>query len=183
MVFIYILELKSNKYYVGKTSNPKFRLSAHFNMFASSWTKKYRPVDICQLIPNCDDEDEDKYTIRYMKKYGIDNVRGGTFCQIKLPKRAKKFLEKMICGSSDKCYCCGRSGHFAKDCHMKNRKEKVQKCCRCSRIGHLEKDCYAGTTVNGNMIEESDDECYRCGRSGHFANNCYARTDIDGYRI
>jgi predicted GIY-YIG superfamily endonuclease len=31
MKFIYILELENNKYYVGKTTNPYFRLEQHFN--------------------------------------------------------------------------------------------------------------------------------------------------------
>ena len=31
MVYIYILQLQQNKYYVGKTVNPNFRLEQHFN--------------------------------------------------------------------------------------------------------------------------------------------------------
>ena len=38
MVFIYILELENNKYYVGKTTNPNFRLEQHFNNSGSHWT-------------------------------------------------------------------------------------------------------------------------------------------------
>ena len=44
MVYIYILKLKNNKYYVGKTSNPKFRLESHFNSNGSVWTMKYKPI-------------------------------------------------------------------------------------------------------------------------------------------
>jgi predicted GIY-YIG superfamily endonuclease len=38
MVFIYLLELENNKYYVGKTSKPDFRLEQHFNSSGSQWT-------------------------------------------------------------------------------------------------------------------------------------------------
>ena len=31
MVFIYTLKLDSNKYYIGKTYDPNFRLESHFN--------------------------------------------------------------------------------------------------------------------------------------------------------
>jgi hypothetical protein len=59
MVYIYILQLEQGKYYIGKTTNPQFRIESHFN-FNGSIT----------LIPNCDDYDEDKYTRIYMDKYG-----------------------------------------------------------------------------------------------------------------
>jgi len=74
MVWIYILKLCSGKYYVGKTTNPEFRLADHFDSAGSTWTSKYKPID---LIPNCDDFDEDKHTLICMNKYGIENVRGG----------------------------------------------------------------------------------------------------------
>ena len=67
MVFIYILQQQSNKYYVGKTENPKFRLDTHFKNGGCAWTKKYKPIQIIGLFPDCDAFDEDKYTIKYMK--------------------------------------------------------------------------------------------------------------------
>ena len=76
MVFIYILQLTQGKYYVGKTENPKFRLDSHFKSGGCAWTKKYKPQQIIALFPDCDDFDEDKFTLKYMSKYGIDNVRG-----------------------------------------------------------------------------------------------------------
>ena len=89
MVFIYVLELENNKYYIGKTDNPQFRLESHFNSNGAAWTKKYKPINIIELIPNCDDYDEDKYTLKYMEKYGIDN-----------------FDFKLICICFDNSKCC-----------------------------------------------------------------------------
>ena len=116
MVYIYILKLTNCKYYVGKTTNPKIRFDDHFNFSGSNWTKKNKPIQIEQIIPDCDDFDEDKYTIKYMEKYGINNVRGGSFCQDKLSNDNKKTIEKMINGATDKCYICGKTGHFANKC-------------------------------------------------------------------
>ena len=116
MVFIYIINLEEGKYYIGKTNNPQFRLNAHFNSSGSEWTKKYKPIKIIKIIPNCDDYDEDKYTIKYMDKYGINNVRGGAFVSIQLSDDEVKIINKMINGASDKCFICGKTGHFANDC-------------------------------------------------------------------
>jgi predicted GIY-YIG superfamily endonuclease len=62
MVFIYILKLQQGKYYVGKTTNPSFRLESHFNANGSAWTKKYAPIKVLELLLDKDDYDEDKYT-------------------------------------------------------------------------------------------------------------------------
>jgi predicted GIY-YIG superfamily endonuclease len=67
MVFIYVLELENNKYYIGKTNIPEFRLDLHFNYEGSEWTKKYKPIRLKELVKNCDSYDEDKYTISQNK--------------------------------------------------------------------------------------------------------------------
>ena len=37
-----------------------------------------------EIIPYQELADEDKYVLKYMHKYGIENVRGGTYSKIKL---------------------------------------------------------------------------------------------------
>jgi predicted GIY-YIG superfamily endonuclease len=100
MLYIYILELIASKYYIGKTTNPDFRLESHFNANGSVWTHMYKPLKVIELISGCDSFDEDKYTLKYMEKYGIDNVRGGSFCQIKLSEENTNTIHKMIKSSS-----------------------------------------------------------------------------------
>jgi hypothetical protein len=117
MVFIYVLKLQKGKYYVGKTSNPQFRLESHFNHNGSEWTKIYKPTKIIELISNCDDYDEDKYTKIYMDRYGIENVRGGSYTSIQLDTSTKKQLIKISNSTNNRCFQCGKSGHFAKDCY------------------------------------------------------------------
>lgn len=119
MVSIYILKLEQGKYYVGKSNNVNVRLASHFNSSGSEWTKKYKPIEIVEKIENCDNYDEDKYTLKYMNEYGVNNVRGGSFCQIELSDDNKKTIQQMLNGCNDKCYICGKKDHFAKDCNEK----------------------------------------------------------------
>lgn len=116
MLTIYILLLEQNKYYIGKSTNLDFRIEQHFNSDGSSWTKKYKPIKVIKTIPNCDNFDEDKYTLKYMGKFGINNVRGGSFCEIKLSDDNISTIQKMLKSSQDKCYICGKFGHFANQC-------------------------------------------------------------------
>ena len=124
MITIYILCLTNNKYYIGKTNNPQKRILNHFQHQGSAWTKKYQPISIEKVINNADNFDEDKWTIKYMQIYGIDNVRGGSFCSIQLSESNKQTLQQMITGSSDCCYKCGQIGHFIQDCHEQDGQDE-----------------------------------------------------------
>lgn len=50
--------MKQDKYYVGKSNNIDFRIEDHFDSSGSSWTKKYKPIEVMEILPNCDDYDE-----------------------------------------------------------------------------------------------------------------------------
>ena len=104
MVFIYVMQLENNKYYVGKTNTPSFRIENHFHSNGSAWTKLHRPMNVLELVQDCDNYDEDKITIKYMQKFGIENVRGGSFCQVTLPKETKNHIHSMIKGSNNLCF-------------------------------------------------------------------------------
>ena len=141
MVYIYILQLEQGKYYIGKTSNPDFRIEQQFQSGGAIWTKKYKPLNVLEVIPDCDDYDEDKYTRRYMDKYGIDNVRGGSFCEEVLNEYTIQLLEKMSKTTQNKCFTCGIIGHFSKEC---------KKCEELNSIDSIEK-CF---TFIENFIED-----------------------------
>ena len=116
MVSVYCLKLEHGKYYVGKTKYPNFRLNDHFNGTGSEWTRLYKPLSIYEIKYDCDNFDEDKHTKMAMAKFGIDNVRGGSYTQISLPNYVKELINKEIQSAGDKCFNCGKSGHFAKNC-------------------------------------------------------------------
>jgi predicted GIY-YIG superfamily endonuclease len=161
---IYILECSNKTFYVGKTNNPEFRLEQHFTNNGSAWTKKYPPIRVLEIIPNCDDYDEDKFTLKYMKKYGVDNVRGGSFCQIELDEENINTINRMINGSTDKCYKCG-GNHFVNNCTNNSNNNSTN------------------NSTNNSINNFNKITCFRCLRDGHSADDCYAKTDKNGEEL
>lgn len=77
--------------------------------------RKYAQLKIVETISDCDGYDEDKYVLKYMERYGMENVRGGSFSQIKLTDEQKRCIKRMIKGAEDRCFRCRKMGHFIKD--------------------------------------------------------------------
>ncbi len=118
-MFIYVLKLTDNKYYVGRTKNIKTRLEQHKNGEGSEWTKRYQFIELLEHFETQSSFDEDIYVKKYMNKYGIDNVRGGSYNQIRLSQYQKEFLIKELRTYNNLCYRCGRSSHYVNNCYAK----------------------------------------------------------------
>jgi len=141
---------------------------------------------VLELIPNCDDYDEDKITLKYMNKYRIENVRRGSFVLIKLNKNEIDIINKMNKSVNNKCFNCGEIGHFAKNCHLKKSSNNY-----CNVKFNEYKKCF----INSYLIDSSnisDDytyykknnlSCYRCGRKRHYLTDCYTTKHNKGYYL
>jgi hypothetical protein len=114
---IYVLALRNGKYYIGKSKDVSKRINQHVRGRGTFWTKIYKPLDCVPLeIIEGDGFDEDKITLQYMSKYGVDNVRGGTFSSLELDYCTRKVINAMINGGCDKCFICGSTSHFSSRC-------------------------------------------------------------------
>ena len=107
------------KFYVGTTNDVIKRYNQHLNGDGSEWTKLYHPVKLLKSFESTSEFDEDNTTKTFMKIYGIDNVRGGTYCQIVLPEGVELFLQRELNQLSNACLECDEKGHFVKNCPNK----------------------------------------------------------------
>jgi len=198
---IYILRLEGGRYYIGKSDNIAKRFQQHLSGYGSSWTKKYKPVALEESINNVSPFQEDSITKQYMSKYGIDKVRGGSYCEVELSEFQTETLKTEIWGAKDLCKQCGRSGHWVKDCYANNdvsgnkidyeeSYEEAWGCDHCDRTFTTEYGCRVHErsckTTKKNVVVNSSKKsgaCYRCGRQGHYSPDCIARTHCKGYTL
>lgn len=165
---VYVLELVEGKYYVGCSKNVFLRYQQHTSGTGAAWTKKYPPVRIIEVFNNVDEFEENNVTKKYMMRYGIDNVRGGSYCTFILPSEEIVVITKEIRSSQGCCVRCGRKGHFITN-------------------------CYSNADVDGTSLEESiiniDStlnvklHCTRCGRNNHNVDKCYAKSTLTGLSL
>lgn len=198
---IYILQLKDGKYYIGKSDNVMKRYEEHLQGKGSKWTTMYKPISVVKVIENASPFEEDKITKEYMAKYGISNVRGGSYVSITLDDVQQEALQREIWGAEDRCTKCGKKGHFVKDCFSSLHKYKEEYeyeyeyvyCCEyCDKEFKSESKCDAHellckkSKLRCNITPYKNhkySECFKCGRIGHYASDCYAKTHIKGYYL
>ena len=176
MTNIYILKLQHGKYYIGKTDNIEQRKQQHINGTASTWTKKHPPISVEQIISNCSDFDEDKYTKEYMHKFGIDNVRGGSYVTEELDEGEIQQIQKEIWGAKNLCTQCGRDGHFVKSCRAKTDVNGISliiwACDYCEEEFDEKDECAKHERYCKSKKTIKIKTCFECGETGHYANEC-----------
>lgn len=216
---LYTLQCQNGKYYVGRTTQGvAIRAQQHMDRKGGSkWTQLHAPV---QVLPNIgsslpaeDKFSEDTLVYRTMEVYGIDNVRGGSYCQVELSDAQRQELATKMSSANDRCFMCGQKGHFAKRCqnaqtsHARTPQLSHARPPQNSQPAPIPTLGCAGaqegaSRVLGNpavatagarkprttpqflpLRARPNIRCFRCGAGSHLATHCYAKRDISGKPI
>ena len=146
---LYILELEDDCWYVGTSTNFSRRFQQHIDGEGSAWTKFHKPIKIERTMECTSVFMEDNMTKTLMMEFGIDKVRGGSYCQVELREDQILNLKREFATAQDHCIICLQEKHPGKAC---TQKPKRRICERCGRNTHFVKNCYAKKHLDGTIL-------------------------------
>jgi len=85
-MFVYIISLENNKYYVFFSIDPHIRIDTFKVPYQLNWLLINKPIRIIEKLPYSNGFSINDYVFDYMKNYGINSTRGGDFSQVVLSK-------------------------------------------------------------------------------------------------
>ncbi len=93
---LYVLRLSDDCFYIGQSrpQNFKARMRNHFRGKGSAWTRLHHPIEIVEEVSFCGDYRageilENDKTLEYMRRYGLEYVRGGFFSNCDIEQTRK----------------------------------------------------------------------------------------------
>jgi cellular nucleic acid-binding protein len=129
---VYVLKCQERKWYIGKSNNVLQRFEDHVASKGANWTRIYRPIRIEKVYDDADVFEEDRVTKEFMVKYGVENVRGGSYTTFALSHEQLFFLQQEFRTATSICFLCGQYGHFAWNCKGISYKHFDKKACNPS---------------------------------------------------
>lgn len=140
MVTVCVWKLESQKFFI--TAFSRQMLEKYYQ-----WLIIYPLIEIIKTFENVT-VDYDYIVLNYMKKYGIENVRGGYFHHCDLLERDKIYLKNELQKLCSFCYMSG------KNCCSKKTVNRhfLDSCIFCDSETHYSSDCLLYT----NVIEMED---------------------------
>ena len=184
---IYVLSLENNKYYVGKTTGDledciKIHMKKPIQLLALN-----KPIEIIESFKSAPIEIEEEFTIKYIKLYGIDNVRNSIYSDIILDpiimKKWNQYILKNDINHLDIDYIKFRLNSINNNQKIKilfeeiNRLESLLKL-----IDQLNKSIYKNSVFS--YSERNINEYYtKCVSIHSIMNNCSQKSKDNSYII
>ena len=117
-----------------------------------------------------------------MKEHGINNVRGGSWCMVKMRQKTFRELEGLISKGKNKS---------SKKKEEVKKKVKQDKVIRCKGVRKNGEPCRQIVSKKGEYCQYHSNQkrgkkrviCARCNRVGHESKDCYAKTKVAGTGI
>lgn len=124
LVYVYIIQLKNNKFYVIKSNKLLESLDIDSQEFNNIEWLYYNPIINLQKLSEIrifeTDINEDDIVLELMQKYGINNIRGGTFKTLNISVGNTFDIINKLKKELNKCYLCGQN-HLIIDCKLKKK--------------------------------------------------------------
>ena len=131
---VYVFELERNHYYVGITNDVKKAFQDHKNGKGSEWTRIYKPLEIYMTCPAYSPTATDSIVKNFMRLYGVEYVRGGSYEALILTDDQYKPLELELFNVQGICVHCGLMGHFVKECPTLPNHNGLWTCRTCGTM-------------------------------------------------
>ena len=93
-MFLHIILLEKDKLFLHVSTNDKVDMHIVLTEceLINEYLSKYKPIRIIETISICQDDEINYFVKKYMKFYGIDNVRGGSYSNELLTVDERKFI-------------------------------------------------------------------------------------------
>ncbi len=101
------------------------RFRAHKAKEGAAWTARHGAYAIVAWQLCAGQYDEERWTLEWMDRHGVEHVRGGSMTRVELDDAEKERFVKCQRNEHDLCLICGASkvDHWARDCNLKRVKE------------------------------------------------------------
>jgi len=92
----YVLKCEGEHYYCGITLDFNKRWSQHCSKDGSLFTSLFPPVSVYSIEMDVEGDWENQKVLELMKTFGIQNVRGGSWCKLELSDKVLDGLQERI---------------------------------------------------------------------------------------
>ena len=91
----FLMELEHGKYFVGASKDPLKTLEEHREGVAGmAWTQIHHPVRLKEIVAVARPRELDDYVRRCMLEWGVEHVRGGSWCDVRLRDKDRREISE-----------------------------------------------------------------------------------------